>query len=417
MKKYMPTNVYDAAIRRIDDSLDEFQAFYVSLSGGKDSGVLLQLVIDRARIAGRLPVPVMFFDWETCYRTTIEFVERMMLDRPGVVEPYWLCMPECEDNGSSIFERYWKPWDPAKQDKWVRPMPTHDCVIHPGNMPEAWRQWYDPDKYSVWVVKHFGDWLADQKSVADVCCFIGMRTDESYGRHMLIAAQKNRTKKNPWTYKSIENGEKTWLSMPIYDWTIPDIWKATHRNGYDYNRAYDRMYLAGKDPLQMRICNAYGESQKQDLDQWRLVEPETWSRLVERVEGANFGCMYNRTNMNRLRTHKPDDLTWEQYTRLLFNSLPEAARANYDYRFRVIFRWFKIYAGEKLGLKQWWFDTRKQAREFAKDNKISIAYIGSWETMANFIIKRDWMCKKYGFADSARNDAHMADLFEKYKDL
>ena len=70
-----------------------------------------------------------------------------------------------------------------------------------------------------------------------------------------------------------------------------------------------------------------------------------------------------------------------------------------------------------MGLKQWWFDIKKEAKAFAKEKGISIAYVGSWETMANFIIKRDWMCKKYGFGDSARNDAHMADLFKKYKEL
>lgn len=414
-KKYREQNVYDAAVDRIDAMIDRFPAFYVSLSGGKDSGVMLQMVIDRARLKNRLPVPVMFFDWETCYCLTIEFVERQML-RPDVV-PYWLCMPECEDNGSSIYERYWKPWDPAKHDKWVRPMPDYPFVIHTGNMPTEWHEWYDDTKYSVWVVKYFGDWLANQQGVDDICCFIGMRTDESYGRHMLVAAQKNRTKINPWTYKSKENGEKTWLTMPIYDWGYSDVWKATYDNKYDYNRAYDRMYLAGKNPQEMRICNAFGESQKQDLGQWRLVEPETWSRMVERVEGANFGCFYNKMNLNRGRTKKPSGMTWEQYTRLLFDSLPPDARENYSYRFNVIFRWFKVYSGGKLGLDRWWFDTKKEAKLFASNRGLSVAYVGSWETMANFILKRDWMCKKYGFADSARNDEHMSKLFEKYKDL
>ncbi|MFA7664459.1 MAG: DUF3440 domain-containing protein, partial [Clostridia bacterium] len=382
-KAYLNETVYEAAIKRIDGVLSTFPAFYVSFSGGKDSGALLQMVIDRARLLGRLPVPVMFFDWETCYRLTIEFVERQMAR--DEVEPYWLCMPECEDNGSSIFERYWKPWDPAKKDLWVRPMPDHPFVIHTGNMPEEWRQWYNPDSYSVWVVKHFGDWLADRKGADDIACFIGMRSDESYGRHMLVAAEKNRTKANPYTYKAIGNGDKTWLTMPLYDWAAADVWKCAYDHGYDYNRAYDKFYLAGKSPQEMRICNAYGESQKQDLDQWRLVEPETWRRLVERVEGANFGCYYNRTNLNRLKTKKPKDMTWEAYTRLLFNSLPPAARENYEYRFRVIFRWFKIYSGEKLGLERWWFDTKKEAKAFVKANKIPICYVGAWETMANFI--------------------------------
>lgn len=414
-KKYLNKNVYDASIERIDWVLDNFPYFYVSFSGGKDSGILLNLVLERARLKDKLPVSVMFFDWETNYQETINFVERMILTEE--IEPYWICLPECEDNGSSIFERFWKPWDPAKKDLWVRPMPTHDCVINIDNMPEEWKEWYDSDSYSLWIVKKFGDWLADKKGVDKIANFIGMRTNESFGRHMLIAASKNRRKLNKYTYQTYESGEKTWISMPIYDWEVTDIWKANAENGWDYNHVYDKMYKMGKALHEMRICNAFGEVQKQDLENWQIIEPETWDRLVERVNGANFGAIYNRSNLNRLKTKKPDNLTWEQYTWLLFNSLPPEAQENYRYRFNVIFRWFEVYSRDKLGLEKWWFDTRKEAKEFVKEKGISIAYVGSWETMANFIIKRDWLCKKYGFKESKRTDESLKKLMKKYADL
>lgn len=414
-KKYLDKNVYDAAIERIDYVLDNFPAYYVSLSGGKDSGVLVNLVLERARIKNKLPVPVMFFDWETCYKETVDFVERIMT-RPDV-EPYWICLPECEDNGSSIFERYWKPWDPDKKDKWVRPMPDHPFVINIDNMPEEWKEWYDPNSYTLWIVKRFGTWLADKKDVGTISCMLGLRTDESYGRHMLVAAQKNRDKIKPWCYRTKDSGEKTWIALPIYDWQVQDIWTANGKRGYDYNRIYDRFLRSGKTLQEMRICNALGEVQKKDLDQWHEVEPETWFKIVERVQGANFGAIYNNTRLNTMRTKKPKDITWEKFTWLLFGSLPPEAQANYKYRFDVIFRWFEVYSRDKLGLKQWWFDTRKEAKEFAKSNNLSIAYVGSWETMANFIVKRDWMCKKYGFTESARTDKAINALFEKYKDI
>lgn len=414
-KVYQQKNVYDAAIERIDYILDHFPAFYVSLSGGKDSGVTLQLVIERARAKKKLPVPVLFFDWETCYEETIAFVERQLLREE--VEPYWICLPEAEDNGSSIYERYWKPWDPEKEDKWVRPMPTHEFVINLKNMPEEWNEWYDSNSYSLWIVKKFGDWLAKKKSVDRIANFLGLRTTESYGRHMLVAAQKNRDKIKPWCYRTKDSGEKTWITLPIYDWAVEDIWTATGKNGWDYNRTYDKFYLAGTSIHEMRICNAFGESQKRDLDQWHKIEPQTWDRLVERVQGANFGAMYNKTNLERLKTNKPAGMTWEEYTWLLLESLPPEAQANYRYRFEVIIRWFETYSRDKLGLKQWWFDTRKEAKEFSRQSGVSIAFVGSWETMANFIIKRDWMCKKYGFKESERTDRAISALFQKYKDL
>lgn len=414
-KKYLQKNVYEAAVERIDTILKEFPAYYVSFSGGKDSGVLLNLVIERARALDKLPVPVMFFDWETCYKETVDYVERTM-KRPEI-EPYWICLPECEDNGSSIFERYWKPWDPTKKDKWVRPMPQHDFVINLDNMPHEWREWHDDNSYTLWIVKKFGDWLAEKKGVDRLANFLGLRTNESYGRHMLVAAKKNRDKFNAYTYRTKDNGEKTWVSLPIYDWEVEDIWIANGKFGWDYNKTYDRFFKAGKSLHEMRICNALGEVQKNDLDQWHEIEPETWAKIVERVQGANFGAIYNKTNLNRMKTKKPKGVTWEEYTNLLLNSLPPEAKANYEYRFGVIKRWFEVYSGEKMGLERWWFDTKKEAKEFVKEKGISIAYVGSWETMANFIIKRDWMCKKYGFTESARTDKAIEKLFEKYKDL
>ncbi len=414
-KKYLKKNVLEAAIERIDWALTEFPAFYVSFSGGKDSGVLLNLVIERASKLGKLPVPTMFFDWETCYKGTVDFVRRMM-ERPEV-EPYWLCIPECEDNGSSIFERFWKPWDRSKKNLWVRPMPDMPYVINEDNIPEEWLSWYNPNDYSMWVVKHFGDWLAEKKGAESLVNFIGMRTLESYGRHMLIAAGKNRVKKNHYTYQTKDNGEKTWISLPIYDWAVEDIWAANGKYGWDYNRAYDRFYYAGSTLQEMRICNALGESQKQDLDMWQIVEPETWDRLVQRVQGANFGAMYNKTNLNRLRTLKPENSTWEEYTHLLLESLPPDAKANFEDKFRIIFNWFENYSRKKQGLEKYMFDTRKEAKAFAKEHGLSICYVGSWETLANFIIKRDWVCKKYGFAISEKTTKHIEELMKKYEDL
>ena len=42
---YLPQNVYEAAMRRLDFIFREFENVYVSFSGGKDSGVMLHLCI------------------------------------------------------------------------------------------------------------------------------------------------------------------------------------------------------------------------------------------------------------------------------------------------------------------------------------------------------------------------------------
>ena len=84
-------NVLEGARRRILYLLDNFSHFYVSFSGGKDSGVLLNLAIQESRKRGRLPVDVLIVDFEAQYHETHAFIERMVCR--GEVNPYWVCLP------------------------------------------------------------------------------------------------------------------------------------------------------------------------------------------------------------------------------------------------------------------------------------------------------------------------------------
>lgn len=47
-RKFLETNVLDEAKKRISTVFDEFEKIYVSFSGGKDSTVMLHLVMDEA---------------------------------------------------------------------------------------------------------------------------------------------------------------------------------------------------------------------------------------------------------------------------------------------------------------------------------------------------------------------------------
>ena len=46
MKKYLDINVYEATQARLKYIFEHFENIYVSFSGGKDSGLLLNLVLD-----------------------------------------------------------------------------------------------------------------------------------------------------------------------------------------------------------------------------------------------------------------------------------------------------------------------------------------------------------------------------------
>ena len=49
IKDYLNVNVYDAIQNRFEFIFQEFENIYVSFSGGKDSGLLLNLLLDYKR--------------------------------------------------------------------------------------------------------------------------------------------------------------------------------------------------------------------------------------------------------------------------------------------------------------------------------------------------------------------------------
>jgi predicted phosphoadenosine phosphosulfate sulfurtransferase len=76
-KEYLPIDVYEALQNRLELLFREFDNIYVSFSGGKDSGLLLNLLLDyrRAHYPDRT-VGVFHQDFEAQYTVTTEFITR-----------------------------------------------------------------------------------------------------------------------------------------------------------------------------------------------------------------------------------------------------------------------------------------------------------------------------------------------------
>ena len=127
MKRWLGMDVFTAARSRLAEVFDAFERVFVSFSGGKDSGVVVQLALDIAREKGRLPLDVLHIDLEAWYAHTDAFVTRIMT-RPDV-RPHWICLPIHLRNSVSQIQPHWLCWDPDARDLWVRKLPTHPGVI------------------------------------------------------------------------------------------------------------------------------------------------------------------------------------------------------------------------------------------------------------------------------------------------
>ena len=76
-KKYTGQTVYEAFIDRMHFIFKEFDNIFVSFSGGKDSGLLLNLTLDFQRqYYPDKRIGVFHQDFEAQYSVTTEYIER-----------------------------------------------------------------------------------------------------------------------------------------------------------------------------------------------------------------------------------------------------------------------------------------------------------------------------------------------------
>ncbi|WP_223268632.1 phosphoadenosine phosphosulfate reductase family protein, partial [Streptosporangium nondiastaticum] len=128
-KRYNPNKtVLQAARERIAWTFDEFEKVYVSFSGGKDSTVMLHLVMEEA-INRRRQVGVLIIDLEAQYRHTVDHIQACVDLYREHIDLHWVCLPLNLRNAVTNFEPQWTCWDPDQQRLWVRDLPAD---AHPG---------------------------------------------------------------------------------------------------------------------------------------------------------------------------------------------------------------------------------------------------------------------------------------------
>ncbi len=104
-REFMEQNVYENLQQRLKLIFEEFDNIYISFSGGKDSGLLLNLVLDyKRKYFPDKTIGVFHQDFEAQYTVTTEYVERTFERIKNEVEPYWVCLPMATRTALSSYE-------------------------------------------------------------------------------------------------------------------------------------------------------------------------------------------------------------------------------------------------------------------------------------------------------------------------
>jgi 3'-phosphoadenosine 5'-phosphosulfate sulfotransferase (PAPS reductase)/FAD synthetase len=229
------TAAYRSAVARteriLDDAFQRVPSWYVSLSGGKDSTVVLSLC--RQRQPG-LPA--------------VAFVQRWML-------------PETVTYLQTIPNRY----PVASRD-------TGDREYRDGR----WRD--EAEARSVWADVTWLPWhdaAADHRYGRDEAgAFLGLRADESRGRRM------NARTRGANYYNETSSQH---ICTPIVHWSVRDVWAYLVTNEVPYNAAYDVLAALGVPLDRQRVAEFAVERviQYGTLATLKRGWPQVWNAFVE----------------------------------------------------------------------------------------------------------------------------------------
>ena len=267
-------------------------------------------------------------------------------------------------------------------------------------------------------------------------CLLGIRADESLQRYSGFLNKKFGYKSECWISKQFKD---VWCASPLYDWSTSDIWHANYRFGYDYNRLYDLYYMAGLKPSQMRVASPFNDYSKDSLNLYRVIDPEVWTKLVGRVQGANFAAIYGHTKaMGYRNITLPEGHTWKSYTQFLLDTLPARLRNNYVKNSeRPSSSGTKRAAGWTKPSSVSWRPTATPSCGTASpiipatkvriisqaplpddtDDIKSSKDIPSWKRMCYCILKNDHNCRFMGFGLTRQQQRRIDIIRKKYKSV
>ncbi len=391
-KIYKDYNVLKASISRIKKVFDDFENIYISFSGGKDSSVMTHLVLDEAKKRNR-KVGLLIIDLEAQYEDTIKHIEIMVELYKDYIDLHWVCIPLLLRNAVSNYEPRWICWEENKKDIWVRKKPKYAKNISDYDF-------YVPNMEFEEFMVIFGEWYRDKKKGL-TGAFIGIRSDESLHRYRAIVSRKEGLihKDYKWTTKISKN---LYNLYPIYDWKTEDIWVYHGKHPENpHNEIYDKMTRAGVKLSQQRLCQPYGDDQRRGLWLYHILEPETWYKIVNRVNGVNSGSLYIQENGNITGYHhitKPESHTWESFCNMLLKTMPEKTSKHYKERFKKFI----------AGWKQRGYSKIPDESPVELENK---QWVPSWRRLCKVILRNDYWCKGLG-QTQPKSDAYL-----KYKEI
>lgn len=291
-------NVLEESIDRISYIFDEFNEIRVSISGGKDSTVLLHLVLQEAEKRNR-KIYVFFLDQEAEYQSTIEIIREQM-KHPLVISE-WYQTPIYMTNATSTTDYFLYAW--GEGEKWMREKETNSVHNIDGESPDRFYTFFP----------------FIEKKNPKAAYLIGLRADESLNRYRAVT-KKPGYKGLMWSTIT-ECGANRFY--PIYDWGWDSIWKFIYDYNLPYNKLYDLMFWSNYSVYKMRVSNLIHEKSFKCLKDLPKFEPETYDALCNRISGIATASRYVSEKLIFSNKKLPKHYnSWLEFRDFLLENIP-----------------------------------------------------------------------------------------------
>ena len=261
----------DAAFLRVRNVFSNGVKVYMSLSGGKDSICMADVVyklIQRGEI-DPAQLTCIFIDEEAIYDCSIDamkFWRKRFLMAGAKFDWYCLPLKQVSCFNQLTNDESWITWEPGKEDVWVRKPPTF-AIMHSPYMTE------------VGSVNYQGFLPRVTK---DGIMLTGVRAGESLQRLQYMSTLS--------LGRQGITGNNT--IYPIFDWTDNDVWMYIRDNRLDIPEAYLWIYQAGENRHSLRISNFFACDSLRGLKHVAETDPDLWARIERREPNAYMTLLY-----------------------------------------------------------------------------------------------------------------------------
>lgn len=363
----LKTNVFDAALLRLDDLFNTFDTVCISLSGGKNSTVLLHLAAAVARVNNK-KLTVLFIDREAHHPRTIEHIHEMKNLYANVInEFYWIALPLTTVGESAEQKQEWISWEEGVE--WWR-APPQEAITH-GNL---FSFYHTAMAYEAFICG-FINWLSDGKPLAFVS---GMTTDSLLG-HDTLSSLANSHMPHPKTTEQPQYADAIHSFFPLFDWLPQDIWLFNSLSRAIYNPLYDLMYRTGAPLHHMKIHEPF------EL----MVTPDSQTPSFEhpRVNNGNKNLV-----VSEVKYQKTLNQTWHSYASFLLNTMPRKIAEQYRENIMRYQNWHQA---------QGYYHTLPDEQQSVLESN----GIVSWEKICTMILENDYRCRALTIHPVSHNNA------------